>query len=246
MSESLKVRAIILKRWDYGEKDQIISFLGEGVGRLQGIAKASKASRRRFGGALDLFCFSELHFKERRATSLVFLEQARLISPFPRIRENYNSILLASGLIETVYQLYREGSGAEGSSFDILLGSLRALEEGHGKSGVFFSALLQHLRVGGMAPEFSACVRCHSASGPFAGFEPPAGGLICLNCAGSSVFRLPAPDSLRRSLLQWQSSQGLLKLSEDEETALRRILKEHLQFQMNLDLDWDRFLEFVE
>src|SRR4030095_10706964 len=245
MKETIKVRAIILKRWDYGEKDQIVSFLGEGVGRLQGIAKASKGSRRRFSGALDLFSLSELQFQERKASSLVFLEQARLISGFSGIRSNYNAILLASGLIETVYQLYREGSGAEASSFQILLNSLKALEKGGEPRGVFWKALLQHLTVGGMAPEFFFCVRCRSAEGPFAGFEPSAGGMICLNCAGSSVFRLLVPDSLRFSLLRSHPEDDFPLLSEEDESALRRILKEHLQFQMNLDLEWDRFFEFV-
>jgi len=97
-----------------------------------------------------------------------------------------------------------------------------------------------------MAPEFSLCVRCREGKGPFAGFEPPAGGMICMKCAGSSILRLPAPDSLRRSLLQEDDPDGgLALLSDEDETALRRILKEHLQFQMNLDLEWDRFFEFV-
>src|SRR4030095_2590656 len=245
MKETIKVAVTCLKRWDYGEKDQIVSFLGEGVGRLQGIAKASKGSRRRFSGALDLFSLSELQFQERTASSLVFLEQARLISGFSGIRSNYNSILLASGLIETVYQLYREGSGAEGTSFEILLKSLMRLEEGGQARGVFWRALLEHLTVGGMAPELSACVRGRGAPGPFAGVERTAGGVLCFNCAASSVFRLPVPDALRRRLAPLRPEEDFSGLSEEEESALNRILKEHLRFQLNLDLEWDRFFEFL-
>ena len=71
MKERQSLEAIILKRWDYGEKDLIVSFLSREKGRLQGIAKGAKASLKRFGPALDLFAWVKLQVVERKNNLLI-------------------------------------------------------------------------------------------------------------------------------------------------------------------------------
>ncbi|MFO1518893.1 MAG: DNA repair protein RecO [bacterium] len=244
MSEKVSAESIILKRWDYAEKDQIVSFVTADRGRLQGIAKGAKASRHRFAGSLDLFCHSRVIFREKKNSGLVVLEEAKLIEGFPRIRSDYNAILLASGLLEMSYRFYHEGDRAC-PSFGILLKALRYLEGREAKREIFWRTLLNNLDAIGLAPQFFRCVRCDpEASSILLGFDPIGGGMICNRCTGGDSPWMKVPDSLLH-WLKCDGEQGAeLCLEETDETVLGKILRHHVKMQMDLDLEWNRFLQF--
>ncbi|MBE7416040.1 MAG: DNA repair protein RecO [Deltaproteobacteria bacterium] len=48
-----KDRAIVLNSVDYGESDRILTFYTLGRGKMSGIAKGARRSRKRFVGNLD-------------------------------------------------------------------------------------------------------------------------------------------------------------------------------------------------
>jgi DNA repair protein RecO (recombination protein O) len=243
MKNHISTEAIILKHWDYGEKDQIISFITRERGRLQGIAKGAKSSRYRFAGSLDLFCWSHLSFQEKKTGTLVFIQQARAISSFPQIRSDYNSILLATGLLEMVYRFYREGE-VDSRGFDILHGGLNKLDKLGSKKEIFWSCFLIHLKAVGLAPQFHQCVKCRNEVHPSEKrFDPAAGGIICKSCSFSSIQCFPISETLIDWINVFEGKEKFL-LKEDE-ILLNQLLSEHLKYQMGLDLGWSRFLDFV-
>ena len=52
---SHKTEAIVLRCLDYGESDRIVTFYTRDYGKLRGIAKGARRSRKRFANALELF-----------------------------------------------------------------------------------------------------------------------------------------------------------------------------------------------
>jgi DNA repair protein RecO (recombination protein O) len=246
MSLAETTEAVVLKHWDYGEKDQIVCFLSKSRGRIQGIAKGAKSSRHRFAGALDLFSWTEIAFREKKGGSLIFLEHARLLSGFPGIRENYNAILLANGLLEMAYRFYKEPSPGDSAGFEILLMGLRTLEREGGKKEIFWRALLENLRAIGLQPDFERCVKCHGeSSSPLSGFDLWGGGMVCEKCFTPSTHLVSVAPGLKEWLKDSSLNSEMSALNAEDESALKRILKEHLRIQMSLDLEWDRFHNFL-
>jgi len=244
MNARHSVEAIILKRWNFGEKDQIVSFISREKGKHQGIAKGAKASRHRFVGALDLFCHSRLLYKEKKTSSLVFIEEAKIVDAFPKIREDYNSILLASAFLEMAYRFYKEGE-ADSRGFTILMEALKKLGGQEIKKELFWSTLLENLEAIGLAPHFHECIKCgRETQGPFLGFDVWGGGMVCSRCSSPSSqwMEISAP------LMDWLWCQARRSqtgpLNPEDEVVLDKILRQHLKIQMDLELEWDRFFQF--
>ncbi len=245
MSHPQTVEAIIINHWDYGEKDQIVSFLTDHSGKMQGIAKGAKASRKRFGASLDLFSHVTLTYRERKNSTLVFIEQAQPRELFFKIRQNYDSILLAMGLLELVQKLYRDHERGS-SAFEILFRGLSQLELGRGRE-VFWRNLLDHLEVSGVSPQFQECIRCKTNLGEAVssqenpelkegGFDMTGGGLVCSLCANAALKLI----SVRPSVKEWMFHKKE-NLSHEDEKNLEEILHKHLLNQLDLDLEWGRF-----
>ncbi len=240
MGESQSLEAIILKRWDYGEKDQIVSFLSKEKGRLQGIAKGAKASLKRFGPALDLFCWVKIQVKERKNSSLVFIEQAQLLSNFPKIRSDYQAILLASGFLETSHRVYKEGQNDE-RAFRVLYRSLLHLEEASPCNKIFWSFLLESLQVMGLAPQMEQCIKCGSKEKTaLRFFDLLGGGMLCEACYYPSQSFLELSSELQKCL---ENPAFLFEtLKEKEEKVLNEVLLHHFRNHLHWDADWSRFL----
>ena len=61
-----KTWAIDIKTLDYGESDRIVTFYTSDFGKVKGIAKGAKRSKRRFSNALEVFTLSRLIFFDKK------------------------------------------------------------------------------------------------------------------------------------------------------------------------------------
>jgi DNA repair protein RecO (recombination protein O) len=71
--------ALILRTYQLGEADRIVVFLTRDRGKKRGIAKNSRRSRRRFGGALEPMTAGHVGYVERERRDLVLLSY---VEPF--------------------------------------------------------------------------------------------------------------------------------------------------------------------
>jgi DNA repair protein RecO (recombination protein O) len=55
--------AIVIRVSNYGESDKIVTFFTRDFGKIKGIAKGARRSRKRFQNALDLFSHLRLTSK---------------------------------------------------------------------------------------------------------------------------------------------------------------------------------------
>lgn len=240
INESQAIECLVLRRWDYGEKDQIISLLSREKGRIQGIAKGAKASLKRFGPALDLFSWIRVQIKERKNSSLLFIEQAQVISNFPKLRQDYASILIASGLLDLSHALFKEGVSEEGA-FQNLLESLTQLENNGAKRRVFWSFLIKSLELLGWGLHLNQCKECkRSLKDQSCLFDAEHGLVFCENCKLNS----PRLYALSRTLTSWMrdTHQDCLFTSQDE-ALMQELLEKYCQQHLHLEPDWNRFLK---
>ena len=105
-----KTWAIVIKTLDYGESDRIVAFYTSDFGKVKGIAKGAKRSKRRFPNALELFTLNRLIFFDKKESGLVRIEGCDIINTFPAIREDIRKIAFGCYLVELVDEMTPVGT----------------------------------------------------------------------------------------------------------------------------------------
>lgn len=107
----VETEAIVLYTRDYGESDRLISFYTRTGGRLTGIAKGARRSRKRFVHTFEPGSLVQLGYRERR--SLVWIETCRLMEPHLALRAEIDRWLFSALVSEIVLELVPEGDAQE-------------------------------------------------------------------------------------------------------------------------------------
>src|SRR5436305_14282240 len=72
--------ALILRTYPFHEADLLVTFFTRGEGKIRGVAKAAKRSKRRFRGALDPLTHVTAHWEEKENQELLRLDPCDIIS----------------------------------------------------------------------------------------------------------------------------------------------------------------------
>lgn len=199
--------AIVLRARDYSESDRIVSLLTRDFGRLSGIAKGAKASRRRFERKLEPFSHVILYFRRRPHGELVFITRAERSETAPPILEDdLGKIALGSYMLELAEALTREEAEAE-DAYSVLVEALAAVGDAGASRSIRNAYELKILAATGFALEFGRCRVCASAIGPedaAAYFVVSRGGVVCARCRSSApegAVRISAANALAMARL---------------------------------------------
>jgi DNA repair protein RecO (recombination protein O) len=191
--------AIVLRTRDYSESDRIVTLLTLDAGKLGGIAKGAKQSRRRFERKLEVFSHVIVYFRRRPHGELVFITRAEAagLPPF-ELTDDIGKIALGSYMVELADALSREEADSA-QAYQILAASLGALAR-HGASRALRQAFeLKLLQWAGYQLEFRQCQICGRPPAENATsfvFIPSHGGIVCQRCRGGvsdSFIGLSAP-----------------------------------------------------
>lgn len=188
-------RAVILRTRAYGESDRIVTLLSEDFGKLTGIAKGARNSRRRFANCLDPFTLVRAHFRTRTTSNLVFMDSCDLLAVPGELCEPAK-FAYGSYLLELVDQFTVEAEPTA-EVFELLCDALAALRAGPATPGFLRSFELHLLQAAGLAPPFRECHVCRAGLVAASWFDPSAGSLKCELCAGNRERMLAvAPETL--------------------------------------------------
>jgi DNA repair protein RecO (recombination protein O) len=191
MTLSQSSQAVILRARAYGESDKIVTFLSEDAGKLTGIAKGAKNSRRRFANCLDPFTRVRVHFRVRAGASLVFMESCDLLEPVGVLVEP-SKFAYGSYLVELVDQLTAEGQPIP-ELYQLLVEGLDLLRQGPATAAFLRGFELRLLYHTGYDPQLQDCARCHGPLETHAGVfvDPIHSGLVCPQCRAAHESLLP-------------------------------------------------------
>jgi len=199
--------AIVLRARDYSESDRIVTLLTRDFGKLGGIAKGAKASRRRFERKLEPFSCVTLFFRRRPLGQLVFITRAEPgPMPQPAIEDDLKKIALGSYMIELADALTREEADAA-AAYDVLAAALTVLGRGPATAALRSAYDMKMLRAAGFGIEFEHCRICRSRVGDGGAavyFVISRGGIVCMRCrpeAPEGAVRLDATGVLALSKL---------------------------------------------
>jgi len=205
--------AVVLRTWPFGESDKIVSFLTETHGKLTGIAKGAKRSRKRFANSLEPFSLVNLRFQDRAHSHLSFILASELLLGYKHLITSLEKISVASYLVEITDGLIGEREENR-LVYRHLKDGLVHLEKQAMSLTFLTSFELKLLRLAGYQPLLDSCRRCgkerwHSCTMRWH-FSPRDGGILCDSCS-----------RLRREIFPLSAAtlEFLTKLQEEESMA---------------------------
>ena len=104
-----KTSAIVIHSLDYGESDRIVTFYSSDFGKVKGIAKGARRSKRRFSNALEPIIILQHHFFQKGRGTLALIEGCDVIDHHVNIRVDLHRTLFSSYLIELIDKFTLEG-----------------------------------------------------------------------------------------------------------------------------------------
>jgi len=242
--------AIVLKVSDLGESDKIVTFYSMQAGKMAGIAKGAKKSKKRFSNKLEIFSLLDVTYDDRDRAGLVRIDEAELLAPFMSLRENYELYVNAVLTCELVYYWSRDYD-ADKNIFTVLRWALQSFDKGSPALlvQIFFQVKLYTLL--GFRLHLSGCIKCENneQSGIPYLFHPGRHGLLCRNCSPGLISREMISLSLNTiKLLQHAQDLPLEKLERlrFSDTSIREALqlfKIYGQYLLQREITAWNFLE---
>src|SRR5512142_2390642 len=80
-----RTRGFVLKRWDLGEADKILTIYTPNVGKIKAVAKGVRRPGSRLGGHVDDFAYADMLLARGRDLDVV--TQSQTIDSFRQLRE---------------------------------------------------------------------------------------------------------------------------------------------------------------
>ncbi len=217
--------AFILRTRDLGEADRLITFYAMEGGKLRGLAKGARRSRKRFAHVFEPCSLVRLEYREKK--SMVWIEACKLLDPHLALREDLGKWACGALICELILELVPEGE-AQRELFALLTHSMRQVAEERYPLNAVLLFLCRFMGILGYMPAIARCSRCGKmlredrlwewdpAQGLLlcSGHRSASAGLISID-AGSlrliervrnlpleSIWRLQFSSSTRRSLVR--------------------------------------------
>jgi DNA repair protein RecO (recombination protein O) len=241
--------AIVLRTWPFGESDKIVSFLTENHGKLTGIAKGAKHSRKRFVNSLEPFSLVNLRFQDRAHSNLAFIVASDLTFGFKRLLNSLEKISLASYLVEITDGLIGEREENR-LVFLHLKDGLTYLEEQSTSLTFVTSFELRLLKLAGYQPLLEGCRRCGSGRRNRCAtrwhFSPRDGGILCESCSRLRKEIFPLSAATLDTLTNLQEEQSIpasdVSLSTGVLKEIRSVVVRFIEFHIEREIKSARFL----
>ncbi len=181
-SHFFTTEALVIGSMRYGEADRIVTLYTRDRGRLSAIAKGVRRVKSKTGGRLEPFSLVRASFHTGRG-SLYTVAGVDTLRTFQGVRDQLFRMEEGARLLASVRRLF-PGEEASVPAFNLLVRGIAGLAETSDQaaaSNIVLATRLKLLVLLGYAPEMTRCSAC-GAEGPFCGFSPGLGGVLCDAC----------------------------------------------------------------
>jgi len=245
-----KTDGVVIHRVDFKESDLIVTLYTADLGKVTGIAKGAKRSKRRFVNNLQPFSYIRIVFSEGRG-GLIRLDEADMIHPLFRISEDITKVLYGSYFLEMVKEMTGEKE-ANPKLFDLLVTFLTVLNDSPCREEYPRVFELRFLDLLGYRPRLTECSICNQMlpldDGAWFSFRH--GGAVCKRCQANARGAV----TVSGETLQAMELVLTMDLAELEGTRFspvvlaegRDILPRFVQYQLGKGLKSLRVMEAVQ
>lgn len=181
--QQVETVAIVLDCRDHGESDKIITFFCEKLGRITGIAKGAKRSKKRFVNKLELFSSLRITHTLPQNGRLAFIAEAELLDGFLTLRTDFSCYTTASVIQEIVLLATKDQEGDD-ELYPLLLWALHSLENQRPPASVLIFFLIRFYAIIGYCPILTNCHSCGKKllEKESYSFHPQNGTIHCEKC----------------------------------------------------------------
>jgi DNA repair protein RecO (recombination protein O) len=226
--------AIVLRTYPLRESDLLVTLFTRLEGKVKGVARAAKKSKRRFGGALEPLTYVRAIYDDRERQELARLDSCEVIESPMATEVSYARAVALGHVAELLDELLpdREANDA------VFRLTLAVVQELRGASPwmalTYFELWLT--RLVGFLPEFTECVVCgRSLNGSRAFWHALADGLMCADdkrLASSELTaesRKIAAQMLRSRVSDFAAIEWPKEVCADLRKLLIQTLERHIE-----------------
>lgn len=244
-------QAVILRTADFGESDRLITFYSDRLGKMRGVAKGAKRSRKRFGANLDLLAHVRIHGFEKRNVELVRIESADLLEHFSGIRTDLKAFAVGCYLAEWVDGCTAQCHPLPGL-LSLFLRVLTSLEGSRGGEDLVRIFEIKALDLAGYGPQLNRCVACGGElrRGEDVFVHVARGGVLCGSCSKDGTGGLQVSLGTTRILEDARKSDSnrlhRIAFSSKALDESRSLLRAFYTFHVGHPLRSTSFLETLQ
>ncbi len=242
--------AIVVRARAFGDADKIVTFLTRDLGKVSGIAKGAKHSKRRFVNVLEPFTHVTARLRMRPNSDLAFVSACELIDAHHAFARDLGRFARASYVLELTDRMVR-GREVGAEIYELVRDALSLLEDATVTADGLLRAFELHLlRLTGYEPGLDRCHRCgivtDSAEALYA--HAGRGGIVCGGCRGEgrayvvSQATLQRLRALARAALDGEHG-GQLELPPGMAAEARAVIRCFFAANLNAPLFSERLLD---
>ena len=170
--------AIVLRTYPLREADLLVTLFTRAEGKVHGVARSAKKSKRRFGGALEPLTYVRAFYDVRERSELVRLDSCEVLESPLASEVSYPRAVALGHLAELLDELLPDHESND-AIFRLTLSVLNVLDGPEIWMPVTYFELWL-TRLVGFLPELTECVVCgRNLNGSRAYFHALADGLMC-------------------------------------------------------------------
>jgi DNA repair protein RecO (recombination protein O) len=170
--------AIVLRTYSLREADLLATLFTRSEGKVRGVARAAKKSRRRFGAALEPLTYIRAYYEDREGQELTRLDSCDVLESPLASAMTYPRAVALGHVAELLDELLPERE-ANDAVFRLVLSVLAGLRASQIWLPITYFELWM-TRLMGYLPELSVCIACgRTLDGSRAFFHALADGLMC-------------------------------------------------------------------
>lgn len=190
MEHSQRFPALVIRRKNFEEADQFITFLTPGEGKVSALARGVRKFNSKKAGHLQSFNYVDVQLSKGRGSSLI-VTQVTTIETFPGIMGSLEKMARASCVLELAEKFSPENAENR-EIFQLTLDTIRRIN--------FFDDVfpiqryfdIHLLDLIGYRPQLHQCVNCHKTIQPEDQyFSARMGGVLCPDCGPGTLGARP-------------------------------------------------------
>jgi DNA repair protein RecO (recombination protein O) len=170
--------AIVLRTYPLREADLLVTLFTRLEGKVRGVARAAKKSKKRFGGALEPLTYVRVYYDDREHSELARLDSCDVLESPLATEVSYPRAVALGHVAEVLDELLPDRE-ANDAVFRLALSVLASLRGPEIWLPITYFELWM-TRLMGYLPELGECIVCGRAlNGSRAYFHALADGLMC-------------------------------------------------------------------
>ena len=226
--------AVVLRTYPLREADLLVTFFTRNEGKVRGVARAAKKSRKRFGGALEPLTFVRAFYEDRERQELARLDALEVLESPLASEVSYPRAVALAHIAELLDELLPDRE-ANDAVFRLTLSVLSRLRGPQIWMPVTYFELWM-TRLVGFLPDLSECVVCgRTLNGSRAYFHALADGLMCVDDKRlasseiSSESRALAGQMFRAPVESFAGAEWPKSKASDLRKCQLQILERHIE-----------------